>query len=170
MPLIINGSCSEDQWQRTRPCDNVEVSAERPRLYQLDDMTELSTLDASETFGIDIESTVDVQALTPWPANLNLIAIRFLSPTDGRGFSLARQLREAGFPGQVRAVGELIPDQYAQLLACGFDAVEIPSHVSERLPYYLWRRELERFPARYQPALGGSTPIFMRRTQRRSAA
>jgi uncharacterized protein (DUF934 family) len=59
------------------------------------------------------------------------LAIPFPSSGDGRGFSVAKALRAAGYRGRLRAVGALIPDQYAHARACGFDEVAgTPDHVA----------------------------------------
>ena len=61
-----------------------------------------------------------------------LIVVQFPSFTDGRGFSIIRALRRhLGFNGELRASGHILPDQYAFLLQCGVDTVEIenPAHL-----------------------------------------
>ena len=68
----------------------------------------------------------------------DLIAIDFPSFSDGRGFSLARRLRELGFKGRLRASGRLIADQYAMARRVGFDEVEIPAALSRRQPAPQW--------------------------------
>ena len=56
-------------------------------------------------------------------AGVERIDIHFPSFKDGRGFSLAARLRERGFEGELRAVGDLIPDQARLLKRAGFDRV-----------------------------------------------
>jgi len=64
----------------------------------------------------------DANALTKVP----LIVITFAKFTDGRGYSIARLLRERyGFQGEIRATGEVLLDQIPLMLRCGFDAFEI---------------------------------------------
>jgi|GEM_PF-2651320 len=58
-------------------------------------------------------------------AALELIAVEFPSFTDGRGFSLATQLRQFGFKGELRATGAILVDQLHYLQRCGFDAFEL---------------------------------------------
>ena len=93
-----------------------------------------------------VEGVPDV-TLTPDtdPATLRdhlsapMIAIDFPSMTDGRGFSLARLLRELGYPGRLRATGGLIADQYAMARRVGFDEVQIPAALAVRQPADQWR-------------------------------
>ncbi|MGL5447617.1 MAG: DUF934 domain-containing protein, partial [Rhabdaerophilum sp.] len=98
---------------------------------------------------------------------LSLIAIAFPSFSDGRGFSIAKSLRHAGYRGTLRAVGPLISDQFAYALACGFDEVELPEAVASRQPIAHWLAAARAFRATYQrnhQAQGTSIP-----DQRRAA-
>ena len=53
---------------------------------------------------------------------LALIAIDFPAFTDGRGYSIARLLRERhGWRGELRAVGDVLRDQLFLMARCGFD-------------------------------------------------
>ncbi len=68
----------------------------------------------------------------------DLIAVDFPSMTDGRGFTLARLLREKGYQGRLRAVGGLIADQYAMARRVGFDEVRISAALAARQPQDQW--------------------------------
>mgnify|MGYP001026647298 CR=1 FL=1 len=53
---------------------------------------------------------------------VKLVAVLFPSLTDGRGYSIARLLRERyGWQGELRAVGDVLRDQLFLLTRCGFD-------------------------------------------------
>lgn len=94
----------------------------------------------TRALGVAISNDTPASALGPHLARLRLIAIDFPSSADGRGFSLARELRVLGFAGELRARGPLIADQFAFAIACGFDTVEIPQPLAERQPEAQWRR------------------------------
>lgn len=66
---------------------------------------------------VDLDDPVVPQA--------DVAAIYFESFTDGRGYSIARQLRRQGFDGQLRATGDNGLDQLFYLYRCGFDQAEI---------------------------------------------
>ena len=52
-----------------------------------------------------------------------MIAIDFPKFTDGRGYSIARLLRERyGYRGELRAIGDIQRDQLYYLRQVGFDA------------------------------------------------
>lgn len=68
----------------------------------------------------------------------DLIGIEFPAFSDGRGFSLARRLRELGFQGRLRATGRLIADQYAMARRVGFDEVQVAADIAARQPQDQW--------------------------------
>ncbi len=61
-----------------------------------------------------------------------LVALVFPSFSDGRGFSVAKRLRQAGYEGTLRAVGPLLPDQCHFAERVGFDELEIPDEMALR--------------------------------------
>ena len=104
-----------------------------------------------------LEPTADDAALAAAAGgNAGPIAIAFPSFTDGRGFSLARLLRERhGFKGEIRAVGHLIPDHGQFLLRSGFDTAEIVDPDAAEV----WKASLERIRHNYQPAVRNRLPL-----------
>ena len=87
---------------------------------------------------VDIDVETDVKSLGKDLPRISVIRIPFDKFTDGRGFSLARQLRDLGFSGRIRACGHLVSDQFAFILQCGFDEVEIDAVMAERQPVAYW--------------------------------
>jgi uncharacterized protein (DUF934 family) len=52
-----------------------------------------------------------------------LVAVNFPTFGDGRGYSIARLLRERhGYKGELRAIGEVVRDHLFFMASCGFDA------------------------------------------------
>ena len=96
----------------------------------------------------------------PAVERLALIAIEFPRFTDGRGFSIARMLRDRHkFAGEVRAVGWVLRDQLFYLERCGFDAFELKAGKS-------LESALEAFgelTVTYQAAADDPRPIYRRR-------
>ncbi len=70
--------------------------------------------------------------------NIEAIRIEFASFADGRGFTLARQLRLMGFGGRLRARGQIMCEQYAMARRAGFDEVEISDADAVRQPQENW--------------------------------
>ncbi len=71
-------------------------------------------------------------------AGIEMIRVAFPSFADGRGFTLARQIRGRGYAGRLRATGHVIADQYAMARRAGFDEVEIPDDLAARQPEAQW--------------------------------
>lgn len=76
--------------------------------------------------GVSWPNDRKVADLVPWIGRLSLIALRFPNFRDGRAYSQARQLRERyRFPGELRATGEILRDQFLFLIRAGFDSLEV---------------------------------------------
>lgn len=119
--------------------------------------------------GVLIENAVKAEALAPYFEKLDLIAIVFPAGTDGRGFSLARRLRQRGFKGALRASGPLFSDQFPQALACGFTEVEIPDANAARQPVEQWLAAANRISLTYQRDYGWAENILDQRRRARLA-
>ncbi len=66
---------------------------------------------------------VDIRELLSDLPRLALVALPFPKWTDGRAYSQARLLRTRHrYTGQLRAIGDVIPDMAAQLQRTGFDS------------------------------------------------
>lgn len=78
--------------------------------------------DQTNAAGVRIEPGDDARTLLPFLDRLALVEVNFPSFGDGRGYSSARILREAGYTGELRAVGDIGVDQLSHLRRCGFDA------------------------------------------------
>ncbi|MWD29501.1 DUF934 domain-containing protein [Aquicoccus sp. SCR17] len=87
--------------------------------------------------------------------DLMMIRINFPSHADGRGFTLARQLRLAGYEGRLRAEGHVIADQYAMARRSGFDEVEISDELAQRQPEDQWLFRADWKAHDYQSRLRG---------------
>lgn len=105
----------------------------------------------------DIELTV---ALSEQFSNVAAIAIDFPAFTDGRGYSIARLLRERfNYTGEVRAVGDVLVDQLDYMRRCGFTtmALRADQHPEDAL------RALSFISVRYQPDVEERQALFERR-------
>ncbi|ODP31884.1 DUF934 domain-containing protein [Pandoraea sp. ISTKB] len=86
--------------------------------------------------GIRVQGHDDPERIAALLPQLELVVIEFPKTRDGRGFTLAKFLRDKwNFQGAIRAAGPLLPDQLAMLWACGFDSLLSPSEV----PTARWR-------------------------------
>lgn len=118
-------------------------------------------LTTDPTRWIDPEARIDLPSDTD-PAQLNslligkeLVRIAFPSFADGRGFTLARLIRQQGYKGWLRASGHVIADQYAMARRSGFDDVEIDADMALRQPEDQWRARADWRANDYQARLRG---------------
>ena len=73
-----------------------------------------------------LEPTDDPAVLAASLAAARVIAVNFPRFGDGRGYSIARLLRERyGYKGELRAVGEVARDNLYFMAQCGFDAFQL---------------------------------------------
>ena len=82
-----------------------------------------------------------------------MIRIPFPDFNDGRGFSLAKRLRQLGYEGVLRAQGYLIADQYRMARLSGFDEIEIDDLLAARQPEWLWQSQVMKKNLSYQERL-----------------
>ena len=78
--------------------------------------------DQTNATAVRIEPGDDARDLLPYLDRLALVEVNFPSFGDGRGYSAARILREAGYEGELRAVGDVLIDQLSHMRRCGFDS------------------------------------------------
>ena len=79
-----------------------------------------------------------------------LVCLEFPKFTDGRAYSYARILRARyDYPGELRAVGNVLRDQLLFMRRCGFDAFEIPDDADAEA----WKLAFDDFTVRYQPSV-----------------
>lgn len=94
---------------------------------------------------------------------LTLIAINFPKYGDGRGYSIARLLRERyGYKGELRAVGEVARDHLHAMAQCGFDAFELRAGEDPQAAL----RAFGDFSEQYQATAAQPAPLFRRRFAR----
>ena len=90
-----------------------------------------------EVCALDLASDTDPNHL-PDLSHLEIIRIDFPNFADGRGFTIAKALRRAGYRGRLRARGHVLSDQYAMARRSGFDEVEISADLAARQPEEEW--------------------------------
>ena len=86
---------------------------------------------------VEIASDTKPEGL-PDVSDADLVTVAFPAFSDGRGFTLARHLRAAGYKGRLRAKGHVIADQYAMARRSGFDEVEISDDLAARQTADQW--------------------------------
>ena len=113
-------------------------------------------LDQSNSSAVRLEAGEDARALLPHLAHISLIEIDFPRFRDGRGYSSAQILREAGYKGELRATGDVLVDQIDHMRRCGFDGFAPNAPID---PVVL-EASLTRYKYRYQTAADGAVPVW----------
>ena len=160
--LIKNGALAEDRWTLLPDAYSIGDVPERVpvavplALWQ----AERGALRARGNVGVMLAPDDDPAALTEDTATLPLIAIDFPQFTDGRGYSIARLLRERHrFEGELRAIGDVLRDQLYLMAECGFDAFALRE---DRDPEDALRG-LKDFSGLYAATARAPQPWFRRR-------
>ena len=89
-----------------------------------------------------------------------LVAVNFPTFGDGRGYSIARLLRERyGYKGELRAIGDVVRDHLFFMAGCGFDAFVLrdDQDPAEALTAF------GDFSEAYQSSADHPLPLFRRR-------
>lgn len=155
MPLLRNGRPSDvDAWTHladdaSLPGESSGVACGVPVTVSLARFLELATSGTGTIAGVRLAPDDDALALGPWLDRLQLVTIEFPTFADGRGYSQARRLRSRlGFAGEIRAVGDVRPDQVPFMMRAGIDAFDFASPPDDELLH----RALSRYRTSYQPS------------------
>lgn len=158
MPKLVKlESHREDNWL-TLEADAPLEDSDKPVLLSLKDYIALDN--KSSHTGVWLSADNDVSELKSYLESLPVVAIRFESFADGRGFSQARLLRDQyDFKGEVRAIGYFLQDQLHYLLRCGFSEFS----VADDADIASMQESMKDFSESYQAASDVSQPLFRRR-------
>lgn len=88
--------------------------------------------------------------------NHRVIGLSFPKWRDGRAYSSARILREQGFTGDIRAIGDLTVDQLVFLARAGFSSLAPDRPIDPAVA----KAALARFPFVYQRGTDAAQPAW----------
>jgi uncharacterized protein (DUF934 family) len=166
MALIKHGHPAEDAWVAVGedaglpPSGAVIVTLDRWRADRA------ALLDRGGPLGIRLASHQLAAEIADDLAHFALVALEFPVFRDGRAYSTARLLRQRyGFAGELRAVGNVLYDQFLFMHRCGFDAFEVADEGQAEA----WRKAMEEISVWYQPAADGRVPVTALRHFRSAA-
>jgi uncharacterized protein (DUF934 family) len=121
------------------------------------------TLDAflgqSNATAVRLEPGEDARALLPHLDRIALVEVAFPGFRDGRGYSAASILREAGYAGELRAEGDVLVDQIPLMRRCGFDSF----HPRAAIDQATLDKLLGLYDQFYQKTIDPRQPIWARR-------
>lgn len=159
MPLIREGALVEDGW--TRVGDDA-VLPDGPAIVSLAcwQAQREELLGRNGALGLLLASSEAPEAVAGDLERFDLICLDFPKFQDGRAFSSARKLRQRfGFRGELRAVGNVLRDQFLFMVRCGFDSFEVTEQVTLRD----WERAMSEISVTYQAAVDDHPPASVLR-------
>jgi len=110
--------------------------------------------------GVWLEPDAEPAELVDYFGAISVIGVDFPVFRDGRGYSIARLLRDRyHWTGELRAIGDVLRDQLLYLSRCGFDAfaVRADKDIHDALKAFGEQSVL------YQAAQDEPNPLFRRR-------
>jgi uncharacterized protein (DUF934 family) len=163
--IIKNRQVATNNWQLLRPGADKSLPAVPPAgdvivplaqwLAQRDVL-----LARDGRLGVWLTNTEDPAVIAGDLNHFDLVAVDFPHFTDGRGYSVARLLRERyGWKGELRAIGDVIRDVVFYLSRCGFDAFDLKAGEDAQAALSAFGD----FSEAYQTSVERPQPLFRRR-------
>ncbi|HEX4798617.1 MAG TPA: DUF934 domain-containing protein [Burkholderiales bacterium] len=110
--------------------------------------------------GVWLDANEGPEAIAGEVERFAVIAVNFPKFGDGRGYSIARLLRERyGFKGELRAIGDVLHDHLYFMEQCGFDAFALRDDQDPQAALSVFGT----FSDGYQTSVLRPTPLFRRR-------
>ena len=169
--IIKNKTVVSDDWTVLRlnegdTPETVEVPAGKVIVPLKVWQAQRNKLQGRAELGVWFASDERPEALKDDLAHFKVIAVDFPKFADGRGYSIAYNLRARhGYTGELRAIGDVLRDQLFYMQRVGFDAfaVRADRNIHDAL------KGLTDFSEAYQTSWDQKSPLF-RRVQRAGAA
>lgn len=118
-----------------------------------------SWLATTVRLGVVLSPAQKVEILAPHLSRFALIGAEFPGPSEGRGYTQGRLLRERyHFNGELRATGYVRRDQLFFLARCGFNSFELPESEIEDAS-----SAFSTFSAEYQPSNDAGLALKLQR-------
>lgn len=165
MPDIItqDGTIKQDNWVVVpRPAEGDSLSIpDQPALIPMDLwLAGKEHFEGHENIGVWLDSHDEPEMLEGMVNELPIIAVNFPKFSDGRGYSIARLLRERlGYRNELRAIGDVLLDQLQFMKRCGFDSYVLRADKDINKA----AKCLNFFSETYQAATDSDVPLFRRR-------
>ena len=167
MPKLLKDKSIVDNGWQVLAKDFTGALPDAPCFVPLDYwLANKQNLQNPETIGVWLDAEQEPEEIAGDIEKLLHLAVNFPTFMDGRGFSIARLIRDRyQFTGELRAIGQIVPDQLFYLSRCGFDAfcldaleVDHEAEASHKLEDYL-----ATFSVTYQACVNEQQPLFRRR-------
>jgi uncharacterized protein (DUF934 family) len=153
MPLLRKGEIVDDPWVVV--ADGEPLPDDKPALISLDRWkAERDSLAGRNLpIGVKLKSDQSPETIREDLGRFKLVALDFPHFKDGRAYSYARLLRERmGYTGEIRAVGNVLRDQFLFMDRCGIDTLEVKDGAKA---VEAWKQSLSEISVYYQPTADG---------------
>jgi uncharacterized protein (DUF934 family) len=163
--VIKHRQIAADNWQLLKPAADGSSPAVRatgdvivPLALWLGQRDAL--LSRAGRLGVWLDSHEEPAAIAGDFDRFALVAVNFPKFGDGRGFSIARLLRERyGYKGELRAIGEVGRDHLFFMARCGFDSFLLREAEDPEQALTAF----DDFSDAYQASVERPLPLFRRR-------
>ena len=153
-----------DDWSVLRlgegdTAESVEVPAGKIIVPLAVWLAQRETLAQRAAIGVWLPSDALATAIKDDLAKFAVVAVDFPRFSDGRGYSIAYNLRKRlGYTGELRAIGDVLRDNLFSMQRCGFDAFATRQDrsIHEAL------KGLTAFSNPYQASVDEAQPLFRR--------
>jgi len=162
--IIIDGKIVADTWTVLRLTaeqqpDKADVPAGSVIVPLSVWQAQYDNLSKRGNVGVWLASSERADALKADVHTLPVIAVDFPKFSDGRGYSIAYNLRaRLGYEGELRAIGDVLRDQLFYMQRVGFTAFAVRADRD----IYDAVQGLTDFSLSYQAAIDQKSPLFRR--------
>lgn len=116
--------------------------------------------DRASEIGVWLDSDDEPERLATEALSLPVLAVNFPVFSDGRGYSIARLIRERlGYTGDLLAIGDVLVDQLFYMKRCGINQFRLRSDQKTDAAV----AALSTFSDNYQSSVEQPLPLFRRR-------
>ena len=159
MRVIKSGKVMEDSWQRIVAVEPQQALPDGdviiPFTYWIDNQEQLSQHNGK--IAVCLNGDDNLEDLSNTLHLFELIALEFPDFKDGRSYSHAQLLRgRFNFPGELRAVGDVLRDQLFFMQRCGIDSFQVREDKDPEDAL----KGLSDFTVKYQTAADGAPPVY----------
>ena len=111
---------------------------------------------APEGAGVWVDGSAEVDEVAPQVLGAPVVAVRFPTFADGRGLTFGALLRARyAFTGELRAIGEVVPDLTEYMYRCGFNAFALADRRQAEVAIRCMRQMHGHYQGSYREPLPG---------------
>lgn len=158
--IIRDRAIVDDNYRHVSDANDLTAGGDIIVTLELWEAHKSDLLNHDGKIGVQVPGEAEPEVIADDLARLDVVAIHFPVFRDGRGYSLARILRDRfGYKGELRATGDVLRDQMFYMQRCGFNAFEprADRSIEDAL------KGLNDFSVTYQADANEKRPIYRRR-------